>query len=96
MNIIDLWNNHKEMILYVIKHRVATPIVSSVSYHDAKRESEIERESESGTEGFDSDNYEIIAEEGAEVIDYAKIIEEYFRSKLSIIPNQKRGLIVLF
>jgi UDPglucose 6-dehydrogenase len=96
MNIIDLWNSHKEMILYVIKHRVATPIVSSVSYHDAKSESEIERESESGTEGFDSDNYEIIAEEGAEVIDYAKIIEEYFRSKLSIIPNQKRGLIVLF
>ena len=95
LNIIDLWNSHKEMILYVIKHCVVTP---TVSYHDAKRECELESgiESESGTEGFDSDNYEITAEESAEVIDYAKIIEEYFRSKLSIIPNQKRGLIVLF
>ena len=53
MNIIDLWDSHKEMILYVIKHHS----------HD-----------------YDS----------------GVLFEEYFRSQLSVIPNQKRRLVVLF
>ena len=76
MNIIDLWNSHKEMILYVVKP----------STHAAA-------ESESGTEGFDSDDDD---DETPVQFDYAKIIEEHFRLKLSVIPNQKRRLIVLF
>ena len=61
MNIIDLWDSHKEMILYVIKHH--------------------------------SNDYDA---ESDSVIDYAKIFEEYFRLQLSVIPNQKRRLVVLF
>jgi len=86
MNIIDLWNSHKEMILYVVKPSV----VDETHATDA--------ESESGTEGFDSD-----ADADADPYDtapphfnYAMIIEEHFRLKLSVIPNQKRGLVVLF
>ena len=63
MNIIDLWDSHKEMILYVIKHHS--------NDYDAESESD-------------------------SVIDYAKIFEEHFRSQLSVIPNQKRRLVVLF
>ena len=63
MNIIDLWDSHKEMILYVIKHH--------------SNEYNAESDSES-------------------VIDYTKLFEEYFRLQLSVIPNQKRRLVVLF
>jgi len=64
MNIIDLWNSHNEMILYIIKNHL----------HD-----------------YDSD-----IPERDSVIDYAKIFEEHFRLQLSVIPNQKRKLVVLF
>jgi hypothetical protein len=57
MNIIDLWNSHNEMILYIIKNH-----------------------------SHDCDS----------VIDYAKIFEEHFRLQMSVIPNQKRRLVVLF
>jgi hypothetical protein len=77
MNIIDLWNIHNEMILYVIKDR-----------GDGD---------ESGTEGFDSDESDTDTYiKTPAYIDYAKIFEEYFRLELSVIPNQKRGLVVLF
>jgi hypothetical protein len=83
MNIIDLWNSHKEMILYVIKQ------------HDDDDGSN--GCDESDTEGFDSDDVDADAYvKTPAYIDYAKIFEEYFRSELSIIPNQKRGLVVLF
>jgi hypothetical protein len=87
MNIIDLWNSHKEMILYVVK-----PSVVDVIRTDA------ESESESGTEGFDSDA-DADADADTDTVpqfDYATIIEEYFRLQLSVIPNQKRRLVVLF
>jgi hypothetical protein len=86
MNIIDLWNSHKEMILYVLK-----PSVVDVTRSDAA-----ESESESGTEGFDSDADADPYHTPSPQFDYAMIIEEHFRLKLSVIPNQKRGLVVLF
>ena len=63
MNIIDLWNSHEQMILYVIKR------------------------------ADDNSNDNTPANSSP---DYVKIIEEHFRLKLSVIPNHKRGLIVLF
>ena len=80
--VIDLWDSHEEMKLYVIKQ----------SRYDS------ESESESGTEGFDSDD----GGGGDAYVkprscDYAAgALEEYFVKVLSVIPNQKRGLIVLF
>jgi hypothetical protein len=85
MNIIDLWNSHKEMILYVVK-----PSVVDVIRTDA------ESESESGTEGFDSDADADADADTVSQFDYATIIEEHFRLQLSVIPNQKRRLVVLF
>jgi len=66
MNIIDLWNSHNEMILYIIKNHS----------HDYAH----------GVPESDSES----------VIDYAKIFEEHFRLQLSVIPNQKRRLVILF
>ena len=87
-NVIDLWDSHEEMKLYVVKQS---------RYDD---ESEHEREHESGTEGFDSEDD---ADAGSDAYakprscDYAgAILEEYFTKVVSIKPNQKRGLVVLF
>lgn len=84
--IIDLWNSHEEMVLNVIK---------SKEYR------------ESGTEGFDDDNdkdnnkdndkdeddYDHDYQRQPYCFDYAKIIEEYYHSKLSHTP---RKLIIMF
>ena len=82
--VIDLWDSHEEMKLYVVKQ---------------SRYSEHESEHESGTEGFDSD-YDADRDADAKIRlydDYATtIIEEYFTKVLSVIPKNKRGLIVLF
>ena len=87
VNIIDLWNSHKEMILYAIKQ-------SAIVYGD---DGDGDGDDESGTEGFDSDEYDNDAYITTPAqIDYVKIFEEYFGSQLSIIPNQKRKLVVLF
>ena len=90
MNIIDLWNSHKEMILYVVKPSVVDETRSAADDAD---------NAESGTEGFDSDcdAYTVTnTNVQSPQFDYAMIIEEHFRLKLSVIPNQKRGLVVLF
>jgi UDPglucose 6-dehydrogenase len=86
-NVIDLWDSHEEMKLYVVKQS---------RYCD-------EHESESGTEGFDSDadadrNDDADAYTKSRLYDdYATtIIEEYFTKVVSVIPKNKRGLIVLF
>jgi hypothetical protein len=89
MNIIDLWNSHKEMILYVLKPSVVDETHTDEAAAD-----------ESGTEGFDSDcdAYTVsnVNSRPSPHFDYAMIIEDHFRLKLSVIPNQKRGLVVLF
>ena len=80
--VIDLWDSHEEMKLYVVKQ----------SRYES--ESEHEHEHESGTEGFDSEDD---ADAKPRACDYATtIIEEYFTKVVSVIPKQKRGLIVLF
>jgi UDPglucose 6-dehydrogenase len=87
--VIDLWNNHKEMTLYVIKiHAVlhASALVITTSN---------EEYGESGTEGFDSDN-ETHTHAASITLDYCKIIEEYYHSKLSNQQKQGRKLVVLF
>lgn len=90
MNIIDLWNSHKEMILYVVKPSV----VDETRAADA--DADEAADAESGTEGFDSDADADPYDTAPPHFDYAMIIEEHFRLKLSVIPNQKRGLVVLF
>ena len=84
--VIDLWDSHEEMKLYVVKQ----------SRYESEHESE--HESESGTEGFDSeDDADADADAKPRACDYATtIIEEYFTKVVSVIPKQKRGLIVLF
>jgi UDPglucose 6-dehydrogenase len=86
--VIDLWDSHEEMKLYVVKQ---------------SRYGEHESEHESGTEGFDSDD-DADRDDDADAYtksrlydDYATtIIEEYFTKVVSVIPKNKRGLIVLF
>ena len=83
-NVIDLWDSHEEMKLYVVKQS---------RYDD---ESEHESEHESGTEGFDSED-DADAYVKPRACDYAgAILEEYFTKVLSVKPKQKRGLVVLF
>ena len=89
--VIDLWDSHEEMKLYLVKQ--------SRYESESESEHEHEREHESGTEGFDSDDDAGHDDTDAtpQSRDYATtIIEEYFTKVVSVIPNQKRGLIVLF
>jgi UDPglucose 6-dehydrogenase len=82
-NVIDLWDSHEEMKLYVVKQ-------SRYGEHES------EHEHESGTEGFDSD-IDCASNHEDSYYDYATtIIEEYFTKVVSVIPKQKRGLVVLF
>ncbi len=86
--VIDLWDSHEEMKLYVVKQ-------SRYGEH----ETETETETESGTEGFDSDtDADADAYTKSRLYDdYATtIFEEYFTKVVSVIPKNKRGLIVLF
>lgn len=75
--IIDLWNSHEEMVLNVIK---------SSDVRD-------DRNSESGTEGFDDDGDDDNYQRRPYCFDYAKIIEEYYHSTLS---HTSRRLIIMF
>jgi UDPglucose 6-dehydrogenase len=80
MNIIDLWNSHKEMILYVVK-RPAMAI-----------DADTDADAESGTEGFDSG---VDTDTDTDVcFDYAKIIEEYYHAKYP--TNTQMRLIIMF
>ncbi len=82
-NVIDLWDSHEEMKLYVVKKS---------RYDDEHYECECGDDTESGTEGFDSD-----ADVKPRSCDYAgTILEEYFTKVLSVKLNQKRGLTVMF
>jgi UDP-glucose 6-dehydrogenase len=86
--VIDLWNQHQEMTLYVIKQ-------TRVNADDHDHDHDSDSDSESGTEGFDSDN-ETNTHSASITLDYCKIIEEYYHSKLSNQPKQGRKLVVLF
>ncbi len=86
--VIDLWNNHKEMTLHVIKRST----LNTLEIVSSRCNEEYE---ESGTEGFDSDN-EPNTRAASTTLDYCKIIEEYYHSKISNQPKQGRKLVVLF
>ena len=92
-SIIDLWNCHEEMILYVVKLRREYHSRELVLVQD-RDDNECE---ESGTEGFDE--YDDDGSHDDESIhlpyalDYAKIIEEYYTTHLS---HTQRKLIITF
>lgn len=87
-SIIDLWNCHEEMILYVVKLRREYHSRELVLVRD-RDDNECE---ESGTEGFDDDSHDDSIHLPY-AIDYAKIIEEYYTTKLS---HTQRKLIITF
>ena len=82
--VIDLWNNHKEMTLYVIKSQLQSKhVTSDVNVNNY----------ESDTEGFESDgNVESL---NSAPLDYSKIIEEYYHTKYDS-KNTGRRLIIMF
>lgn len=89
MRVIDLWANHEQMTLYVVKQR-------RMDTCDGASESE----SESGTEGFDSEGDD--EGEGEDdknetrEVDYAKVIEDYYQTKYGDTRHDKRRLVVMF
>jgi hypothetical protein len=87
-SIIDLWNCHEEMILYVVKLRSEYRSRELVLVRD-RDDNECE---ESGTEGFDDDSHDDSVHLPY-AIDYAKIIEEYYTTHLS---HTQRKLIITF
>ena len=80
--VIDLWNNHNEMTLYVIKQsRVNADDSDVVDF-------------ESGTEGFESEQDDMSSP--SPLLDYAKIIEEYYHTNYDSTNMNNRRLIVMF
>jgi hypothetical protein len=93
--VIDLWNNHKEMTLYVIKshdnrlHREDICRVTSGGGGGGGGNNE------SDTEGFESDGDTNIQHENSRLLDYCKIFEEYYHTKYNS-KNTDRRLIIMF
>jgi hypothetical protein len=89
--VIDLWNQHQEMTLYVIKQSRV-----NADDHDHDNDSDSDSDSESGTEGFDSDDNDNDNRDNDRCAYAISIIQDYFSRVLSVLSNQKRGLVVLF
>jgi hypothetical protein len=88
--VIDLWNNHKEMTLYVIKQ-------SRVNADDHDNDNKCCGDDESGTEGFESERDDpLMSTTGPSSLDYAKIIEEYYHTNYDSTNMNNRRLIVMF
>ena len=90
--VIDLWNNHKEMTLYVIKQ-------SRVNADDHDHDNDIGgSDDESGTEGFESERDDPLTSTTgpSSSLDYAKIIEEYYHTKYDSTNMNNRRLIIMF
>jgi hypothetical protein len=89
MRVIDLWANHEQMTLYVVKQ-------SRTDRRDGDGASESANDSESGTEGFDSEcDGDGDGNETREV-DYTKVIEDYYQTKYGDTRHDKRRLVVMF
>jgi UDPglucose 6-dehydrogenase len=80
--VIDLWNTHKEMTLYVVKQTRSNLTIVDVV------------DSESGTEGFDSEDADPGINSGTR-FDYAKVIEEYYHTKYNHTSTSRR-LVIMF
>lgn len=92
MNIIDLWNSHEEMILYVVKNAKRT-----IDHVEANNTSSINAD-ESGTEGFEDDDDEIHEDYDSSIlrnnnIDYAKVFEDYYHNQFG---DTQRRLVIMF
>jgi UDPglucose 6-dehydrogenase len=81
--VIDLWNNHKEMTLYVINQTRSIVIDNNVV------------DTESGTEGFDSEDADDPGINFGTRFDYAKVIEEYYHTKYNDATTRRR-LVIMF
>jgi len=101
MHIIDLWNSHEEMILYVVKNSKGT-----IDHVEANNTSSTDAhyrkvcDDESGTEGFDDDDDDDEYQKDYEpptllktTIDYAKLFEDQYNDKFS---RTRRKLVVMF
>jgi UDPglucose 6-dehydrogenase len=88
--VIDLWNNHKEMTLYVIKSQS-----NHLQGHELCRMTSGGTNYESDTEGFESDGNTYTPYMYSTPFDYCKIIEEYYHKKYDNIHTNRR-LIVMF
>jgi UDPglucose 6-dehydrogenase len=84
--VIDLWNNHNEMTLYVIKQ-------SRVNADDNNK---CCGDDESGTEGFESEHDDMSSPSPSPSLDYAKIIKEYYHTNYDSTDMNNRRLIVMF
>ena len=87
--VIDLWNNHNEMTLYVIKQ-------SRVNADDHDHDHKCRGDDESGTEGFESEHDDMSSTPSSPSLDYAKIIEEYYHTNYDSTNMNNRRLIVMF
>ena len=93
--VIDLWNSHKEMTLYVIKTRLThlhseelCRISSGIGSGDGAT-------NESDTEGFESDADTNTPSMNSMPLDYCKIIQEYYHATYNT-KNSDRRLIIMF
>jgi hypothetical protein len=91
MRVIDLWNSHEQMTLYVVKQRRADTC-------DGDGDSDGDCESESGTEGFDSEcEYDGAgAENETREVEYTKVIEDYYQTNYGHTRDDKRRLVIMF
>ena len=89
MRVIDLWNSHEQMTLYVVKHRRGD---------NDEHEHESDVASESGTEGFDSEcEYDGDGDKNeTREVDYTKVIEDYYQTKYGDTRHDKRRLVIMF
>ena len=89
--VIDLWNNHNEMTLYVIKQSRV-----NADDHDHDHDHKCRGDDESGTEGFESEHDDMSSPSPSPSLDYAKIIEEYYHTNYDSTNMNNRRLIVMF
>ena len=92
--VIDLWNSHKEMTLYVIKtqtnHLQSEELFGITS---GGRGGGLNNESD--TEGFESDADTYTPSMNSMPLDYCKIIQEYYHATYNT-KNSDRRLIIMF
>jgi len=92
--IIDLWNSHKEMTLYVVKtqtnHLQSEELCRITSGGGGGG-----LNNESDTEGFESDADTYTPSMNSLPLDYCKIIQEYYHAKYNT-KNSDRRLIIMF
>jgi len=89
--VIDLWNQHQEMTLYVIKQTRV-----NADDHDHDHDNKCRGDDESGTEGFESEHDDMSSLSPSPSLDYAKIIEEYYHTKYDSTNMNNRRLIIMF